>query len=68
MKKILVTLTALAVCGCSHSKDEIDLDVYDTEVEGHTYLIFEAKNGTISVLHSPDCETCKNKINGETYK
>lgn len=62
MKNMFILLIALAMCGCNHSNEYINADVYDAEVDGHTYIIFESRNGDIAVEHHPDCETCKNKI------
>ena len=38
---------------------ELDFDVYEMEYEGHTYYVFSEQGTTISVLHSPDCDVCK---------
>lgn len=38
---------------------ELDFDVYEMEYEGHTYYVFSKQGTTISVLHSPDCDVCK---------
>lgn len=68
MKRLFILLATSIMCGCSQCGDELDIDVYDTDAYGHSYLIFESRSGDIEVIHHPDCETCKNKINGEPHK
>lgn len=68
MKRLFILMATSIVCGCSHIGEELDVDVYDTDAYGHSYLIFESRSGDIEVIHHHDCETCKNKINGEPHK
>lgn len=51
----MILLLALAMCGCSQSPnigDEVEVDIVETEYDGHQYIIF-SNHG---VLHNPMCE------------
>lgn len=50
----MVLLLALAMCGCKQSTqigDEVEIDIVETEYDGHQYIIF----GGHGVLHNPKC-------------
>lgn len=36
--------------------EEVDMEIYEFENEGHEYMIFEENGRTISVIHNPNCE------------
>lgn len=69
MKKIIFILFALVgvitFSSCNVSiKKELELQTQEIAYKGHTYIIFYSKNYMVtspSVVHSPDCEKCKNK-------
>ena len=49
------------IAGCNHElhSDEIDIEVYDFDFDGHNYMIFTEYGRTISVVHDPDCRCIK---------
>lgn len=75
MKKIIIAVVVLIVCqsialwmlsgvNFSSTTDEVDMEIYEFEHEGHEYMIFEEKGKTVSVIHDPDCVSCaKDSIN-----
>lgn len=67
MKKIIVAVVGLIVCQiftiwmCTNSDfntttEEVDMDIYEFEHEGHGFLIFEEEGKTVSVIHDPNCK------------
>lgn len=36
--------------------EEVDMEIYEFEHEGHGFLIFEEEGETISVIHDPNCK------------
>ena len=78
MKKIIITAVVFIACqsiallmlsgvngvNFSSTTDEVDMEIYEFEHEGHEYMIFEEEGKTVSVIHSPDCALCaKDSIN-----
>ena len=75
MKKIIITAVVLIACqsialwmlsgvNFSSTTDEVDMEIYEFEHEGHEYMIFEEEGKTVSVIHNPDCALCaKDSIN-----
>lgn len=67
MKKIIITV-ALFACQIAafwwvlsrvdfnSTTDEVDMEIYEFENEGHEYMIFEENGRTISVIHNPNCK------------
>lgn len=50
-------MLALMICGCRQSPnigDEVEVDIVETEYDGHKYIIFRNHG----VIHNPKCE-CK---------
>lgn len=50
----MALLLALMMCGCKQSAqigDEVEIDIVETEYDGHQYIIF-SNHG---VLHNPKC-------------
>ena len=43
--------------------EEVDMDIYEFEHEGHGFLIFEEEGKTVSVIHDPNCASCANNQN-----
>lgn len=71
MKKIIIAAIIFAVCQClamwlisdvnfTYNSEEVDMEIYDMEFEGHDYLIFTEYGKTINVLHDPSCK-CNEK-------
>jgi hypothetical protein len=59
MHKLIVIMLALAMCGCKQSSqigDEVEVDIVETEYDGHQYIIF----GGHGVIHNPKCGCGKN--------
>lgn len=44
----------------TYNSEELDMEIYDMEFEGHDYLIFTEYGKTINVLHDPNCK-CNEK-------
>lgn len=69
MKKIIITV-ALFACQIAafwwvlsrvdfnSTTDEVDMEIYEFEHEGHGFLIFEEEGKTVSVIHDPNCSSC----------
>ena len=56
MKKFIYLLCAIAICSCTNKASNGNIEVYDAEAYGHSYLIFENENsGSIAVVHSDSC-------------
>lgn len=69
MKKIIIAVIVFTVCQCAYwwvmsgvnfnsATEEVDMEIYEFEHEGHGYLIFEEEGKTISVIHDPNCSSC----------
>ena len=43
--------------------EEVDMEIYEFEHEGHEFLIFEEYERTVSVIHDPNCSSCVNNQN-----
>ena len=75
MKRIVITGVVLAICqiaaywwvlsrvDCNSTTDEVDMEIYEFEHEGHGFLIFEEEGKTVSVIHDPNCDSCANNKN-----
>ena len=66
MKKVIIAVIIFAALQClamwlisdvnfTQNSEEIDMEIYDFEYEGHDYLIFTEYGKTINVLHDPSC-------------
>lgn len=71
MKKVIIAAIIFVACQCIavwlisgidsiQGSDEVDMEIYDVEFEGHSYLIFKEYWRTINVLHDPNCK-CNEK-------
>ena len=71
MKKIIIAAIIFAALQClsmwlisdvnfTHNSEELDMEIYDMEFEGHKYLIFTEYGKTINILHDPNCK-CSEK-------
>ena len=69
MKKIIIAAIVFIACqsialwmlsgvNFSSTTDEVDMEIYEFEHEGHSYLIFEEEGKTVSVIHDPNCSSC----------
>ena len=69
MKKIIIAAIVFIACQCiallmlsdvnyNSTTEEVDMEIYEFEHEGHDYLIFEEQGETVSVIHDPNCK-CK---------
>ena len=69
MKKIILAVMVFIVCQCvaawmisnvnfNNSTEEVDMEIYEFEHEGHGFLIFEEEGKTVSVIHDPNCASC----------
>ena len=69
MKKIIISAIVFIACQiftiwmCSNSNfstttEEVDMEIYEFEHEGHGFLIFEEEGKTVSVIHDPNCASC----------
>lgn len=67
MKKIIIAVIAFIACQCiavcilssvnfNTTTEEVDIDIYEFEHEGHGFLIFEEEGKTIGVIHDPNCK------------
>ena len=58
MRFIPLLITMFALCGCVERTsvgDDVDIDIIETEYDGHSYIIF-SRHG---VIHNPTCSYCK---------
>lgn len=66
MKKIIIAAIVFIACqsiavwmlssvNFNTTTEEVDMEIYEFEHEGHQYMIFEENGRTISVIHNPDC-------------
>lgn len=71
MKKITIAAIIFVALQClsmwlisdvnfTYNSEELDMEIYDMEFEGHDYLIFTEYGKTINVLHDPNCN-CNEK-------
>lgn len=69
MKKLTISIIIFIACqfiailllssvDFNSETEEVDMDIYEFEHEGHVFLIFEEEGRTISVIHAPNCEEC----------
>lgn len=69
MKKIIIALLVFIACQClavwmlssvnfNSTTEEVDMEIYEFEHEGHGFLIFEEEGKTVSVIHDPNCASC----------
>lgn len=69
MKKIIIAAIVFIACqsialwmlssvNFNTTTEEVDMEIYEFEHEGHDYLIFEEQGETIGVIHDPNCK-CK---------
>lgn len=69
MKKIIIAAIVFIACQIialwilsgvdfSSTTDEVDMEIYEFEHEGHGFLIFEEEGRTINVIHDPNCASC----------
>ena len=72
MKKILYITFLLFTCiSCNeHINDTTDLqyNLYNVKFDGHLYVIYREKEGHglgAAMVHSPNCECYKEKLNDE---
>ena len=75
MKKIVIAAIVFIACQSialwmlsgvdfNSTTDEVDMEIYEFEHEGHSYLIFEEEGKTVSVIHDPNCASC---VKNNTY-
>lgn len=69
MKKIIIAAIVFIACQSialwmlsgvdfNSTTDEVDMEIYEFEHEGHGFLIFEEDGRMISVIHDPNCASC----------
>ena len=69
MKKIIIVVLVFIACQCiavwmlpsvnfNATTEEVDMENYEFEHEGHGFLIFEEEGRTVSVIHDPNCVSC----------
>lgn len=73
MKKIITVLVFIACQSIAlwlllgvdfnSTTEEVDMEIYEFEHEGHEFLIFEEYERTVSVIHDPNCSSCANNQN-----
>jgi hypothetical protein len=73
MKKIIVAIVFIACQSIAlwlllgvdfnSTTEEVDMEIYEFEHEGHGFLIFEEDGRTVSVIHDPNCDSCVNNQN-----
>ena len=74
MKKIIIAAIVFIACQClavwilssvnfNSTTDEVDMEIYEFEHEGHGFLIFKEGGRTVSVIHDPNCDSCENNKN-----
>lgn len=72
MKLAICSIFIAAIAfGCSGDynkaiKDEVELDVYEFQYEGHEYLVFTNNIRIINVIHSPSCCSNNEMLNNLT--
>ena len=74
MKKIIIAAIVFIACqsialwmlsglNFNTTTDEVYMEMYEFEHEGHGFLIFEEEGKTVSVIHDPNCSSCANNQN-----
>ena len=74
MKKIIIAAIVFIACQSialwlllgvdfNSTTEEVDMEIYEFEHEGHGFLIFEEYERTVSVIHYPNCSSCANNQN-----
>ena len=74
MKKIIIAAIVFIACQSialwmlsgvkfNTTSEEVDMEIYEFEHEGHGFLIFEEEGKTVSVIHDPNCSSCANNQN-----
>ena len=74
MKKIIIAAIVFIACQSialwmlsgvkfNTTTEEVDMEIYEFEHEGHEFLIFEEEGKTVSVIHDPNCSSCANNQN-----
>lgn len=74
MKKNIIAVVVFLVCQSialwlllgvdfNSTTEEVDMEIYEFEHEGHGFLIFEEEGRTINVIHDPNCASCVNNQN-----
>lgn len=58
-----IALWMLSGVDFNSTTDEVDMEIYEFEHEGHWFLIFEEDGRTVSVIHDPNCDSCVNNQN-----
>lgn len=69
MKKNIIAVVVFLVCqsialwlllgaNFNSTTEEVDMEIYEFEHEGHGFLIFEEEGRTIYVIHDPNCASC----------
>ena len=72
MKKIIIAAIIFIALQCvavfiisrvdlKSVNEEVDMEIYGFEYEGHEYMMFEENGQTIGVIHNPDCSFCSEK-------
>lgn len=72
MKKIIIAAIIFIALQCvavfiisrvdlKSVNEEVDMEIYGFEHEGHEYMMFEENGQTIGVIHDPDCSFCNGK-------
>lgn len=57
----MMLVCAVALCGCTHFSNG-EIECYQIEAFNRDYVIFEnPKSGSITAVHSEDCECKTNK-------
>lgn len=69
MKELIIAVIIFVALQClsiwlisdvnfTQNSEEIDMEIYEFEHQGHDYLIFTEMGNTINVMHDPDCKKC----------
>lgn len=72
MKKIIIAAIIFIALQCvavfiisrvdlKSINEEVDMEIYGFEHEGHEYMMFKENGQTIGVIHDPDCSFCNEK-------
>lgn len=63
MNKLIYVIILLVLASCSTQDfevgSEVEYSILDIDHEGHQYIMFDNMNGSMCVIHSPNCE-CNN--------
>lgn len=74
MKNIIIAVVVFIACQSialwmlsdvdfNSTIEEVDIEIYEFEHEGHGFLIFEEEGRIINVIHDPNCASCANNQN-----